>query len=164
MHAENRAWPLPPHTVVALSRLWKTGISLHPYYLTSCIAFQKQFFFLEKTWNKYLFCENKHDFSVCVFRRNKRAAVNSKASLSKLLKAAVLIPPASNVLISTAAWHKYKLLTLISQLNTGLRALTPVKILYCSFRGMQLFPNWNASNHIKKWNHQETCYNFILSA
>lgn len=64
-----------------MSRLWKTGISLHAYYLTSCVAFQKQaIFFLGKEWNRYLFCENKYDFSVCVLRRNKRAAVNSKAS------------------------------------------------------------------------------------
>lgn len=55
--------------------------SIPAYYFTSCIAFQKPAnFFPEKEWNRYLFCENKHDFSVCILRTNKRAAVNGKAS------------------------------------------------------------------------------------
>ena len=76
-------WRLRARPDLSLHTWWLLcpGISLHAYYLSSCIAFQKQdIFFPEKEWNRYLFYENKHDFSVCVLRRNKRAAANSQAS------------------------------------------------------------------------------------
>lgn len=48
LKAESRAWPLPTQMVVVLSRLWKTGTNLPAYYLTSCVAFQKQAFFFPR--------------------------------------------------------------------------------------------------------------------